>query len=155
MAYHSSLFSFLAFLGVFIFILLIFVVVLYVLSSYGLYKLALKQGIENCWLAWIPIANMYIVGRIIKTLKIDSYEIPRIELVLPIGWLVVYALKGIPLIGWLLSLAYFILILFALYKLYKIYKPEQAALWVVLSVILPFMGPIFIFMLRDCNPVEV
>jgi hypothetical protein len=137
----------------FVFIFFIVAVVLYVLVSMGLYKMALNQRLENPWLAWIPIADMYILGKLIKNLRIQTYEIPHIELVLPLGALVVAVLGNIPLIGWLINLAYIVLSLFALFKLYKMYKPEQAVLYLVLSIVLPFMGPIFIFMLRNNTPV--
>ena len=147
---EKTLFTFLAIWGFFAFIFLIIAVVLYVLVSLGLYKMAVNQKIENPWLAWIPIADFYILGKLIK---IQTYEIPHIELVLPIGCLAVAVLGSIPLIGWLLNLAYAVLCLFAIFKLYKMYKPEQAILYLVLSIVLPFMGPIFIFMMRNDSPV--
>jgi hypothetical protein len=60
--------------------------------------MAVNQKIENPWLAWVPIADMYILGRLIKNLKIQSYEIPRIELVLPIGCLAIGLLGDISFI---------------------------------------------------------
>jgi hypothetical protein len=150
----STLFAFLAIWGLLALIFLIIAVVLYVLLSLGLYKLAVNQRIENAWLAWIPIADMYILGKLIRNLKFDSFEVRKIELVLPIGGLAVAVLGDIALIGGLLNLAYIILCLFALFKLYKMYRPEQAVLWLVLSIILPFMGPIFIFIMRNDIPVS-
>ena len=125
---------------------------MYILASLGLYKLASNQGIQNPWLAWIPVANMYILGKIIKTLKIDTFEVPSIELILPIGSLVVGILNSVPVLGWILRLAYLVLCCFALHKLYKMYRPDQAVLWLILSIVLPFMGPIFLFIIRDDTP---
>ena len=50
--------------------------------------------------------------------------------------------------GILFAVLYF----FALHKLFTIYKPDQAVLWLVLSIILSFMGPIFIFIMRNEEP---
>ena len=36
----------------------------YVLSSLGLYTIAKRRGIGSPWLAWIPVANAWIVGSI-------------------------------------------------------------------------------------------
>lgn len=154
MNHDTSLFTFLALWGFFALIVLILILSMYVLSSMGLYRLAINQKLDRPWLAWIPIANMYILGSLIKSLKIDSYEIPNIELVLPIGFLLVMLFSSIPLIGWVINIAYFILCLFAIYKLYKMYRPDQAVVWLILSIILPFMGPIFIFIIRNDTPVS-
>lgn len=149
---HDPVFTLLAIGGIFAFITLILSIILYVLSSIGLYKLAINQNIINPWIAWVPIANLYILGSIVKNLKIDSYEIPKLELVLPIGCLLSILLKVIPLIGWIVSIAYFVLFLISLFKLYKIYRPSQAIVWIIISIILPFMGPIFIFIIRNDTP---
>lgn len=34
----------------------------YVLTAFGLYDMAKLRGIENPWLAWIPVANIWILG---------------------------------------------------------------------------------------------
>lgn len=151
---QDPIFTLLALGGIFALITLILSIILYVLSSIGLYKLATNQKINNPWIAWIPIANLYILGSIIKNIKIDSYEIPKIELVLPIGCLLSILLSPIPLIGWVISIAYFVLFLISVFKLFKLYRPSQAAIWLTISIILPFMGPIFIFIMRNDTPVE-
>lgn len=154
MSNEGTILAFLAIWGFMIFLIFILGILLYVLSSIGLCKLASNQKIENPWLAWIPIGNMYILGKLVKNLKIDALEIPSLELVLPLGFVAVMLFKHIPVIGWLISIAYSVLCLLAFYKLYKMYRPEQAVLWVVLSIVLPFMGPIFIFMMRNDTPVS-
>ena len=45
-------------------IALIFAVVTYVLSSVGIYTIAKRRGIKNPWMAWIPVANAWILGSI-------------------------------------------------------------------------------------------
>jgi len=143
----------LAVLGGFIFIVVLIAIACYVLMALGLYKLAKNRGIENPWLAWIPIAQYYTLGKLIGSLNIGGWQVPTVELFLPIGALVVMFLNWIPVIGWLLSLAYFVLYLFAIYKLYKMYRPQSAVLWLVLSIIFPFMGAIFLFVMRNDSPV--
>ena len=146
--------AFLAIFGALIFLFALIGIVLYILFAYAFYKMALNAGLENPWMAWIPILQWYILGKLIKSLKISTYQIPSIELVLPAATLIVMALNKVAVLGSLLSLANYILILFALNKLYKMYKPEQATLYTVLSI---FGLPIpFIFMsLKDLKPVEV
>lgn len=143
-------------LAIFTVSILIFILIsiaFYIIFAYALYKMAVNAGLENPWMAWIPILQWYILGKLIKTLKIGNYDIPSIELVLPVASLLVVVLNRIEIIGSLLSLANFILTLFALNKLYKMYKPDQATLFTVLSI---FGLPIpFIFMsIKDLKPAE-
>ena len=38
--------------------------VFFVLGAWGLYTLAKRRGIQKAWLAWIPIADLYVLGSI-------------------------------------------------------------------------------------------
>lgn len=49
---------------VFVLLLFIFSVVSYILSSVGMYTIAKRRGIQNPWLAWIPLGNVWILGSI-------------------------------------------------------------------------------------------
>ena len=55
---------FLVFYLIFVAIMLIFGAVAYVLQSLGLYTVAKRRCIHHCWLAWIPIGNMWLLGSI-------------------------------------------------------------------------------------------
>lgn len=39
-------------------------IVMYVFRSVGLYSIAKRRGIHNPWLAWIPVANLWVLGSI-------------------------------------------------------------------------------------------
>ena len=124
----------------------------YVFTALGLYAIAKNRGMENSWLAWIPIAQFYIIGDIVKELKFgNSFTIPRMELVLPLGALAAAILSWIPVLGWLVGIAYAVVAVYSLYILYKKYVPEQAVLYTVLF----FLFPIFIFIIRKKTPVEM
>ncbi len=56
--------GFLIFFLIFYLIILVFGLVSYVLSSAGMYTIAKRRGIHNPWLAWIPVANSWILGSI-------------------------------------------------------------------------------------------
>lgn len=51
-------------LGVFVLVVGLFVLVGYVFQSVGLYTLAKRRGIQNPWLAWLPVGNYWIAGSI-------------------------------------------------------------------------------------------
>jgi hypothetical protein len=142
-------------LGGFLIVLLILVsIALYLLLAFGLFKMGEKEKIEYSWLAFIPIAQLYVMGKLIKEIKLFRYVIPRHELVLPIAPLVYIILSKVPLIGFLLWLATAVLEIAALYYLYKRYKGENAIIMTVLSCVLFFMAPIFIFTMRDATPLD-
>lgn len=150
----NGAFAILAFLGAFAFIFFILVIVLYILASLGLYKLAQNAGIENPWLAWVPIGNLYILAKLVKSVKLGSFEVPRLEIVLPVGSIAVAVLGSIPVLGWLVYIAYLVLLVLVFYKLFCIYRPEQATLWIILSIVLSFIGmpAIFLFIMRNDRP---
>jgi heme A synthase len=126
-------------------------IVAYIFTALGLYKLAQKQGEPNAWLAWIPIAQLYIIGKIVNEVKLGTMTIPRMDLVLPLGALGVAVLSWIPVLGQLIALAYYALFIYTMYLLFKKYVPEQAVLYTVLSAIGLFW--IFIFIIRDKDQV--
>lgn len=129
-------------------------IALYIFVAFSLFKLAQKRGVDMPWLAWIPIAQMYIIGKLVKTVKISTFEIPSLEIVLPVGMLAYMLLSGIPVIGWLISLAYLILMLLTLNNLYKQYVPEQATLYTVLSILgIPI--PFFFLKFSKMDPISM
>jgi hypothetical protein len=141
--------------AVVIIIFLLAGIALYILGTFGLYSMGKRRGIELSWLAFIPVAQLYVVGAILKKLKIWGLEIPRPELTLPVAWLVVIILNKIAVIGFLASIANLILVIGAFYYLYKMYKGKDTAiLYTILSFILWFMLPIFLFTLRNTDPIE-
>ncbi|MEN1760274.1 hypothetical protein [Anoxynatronum sibiricum] len=142
-----------ALFGTFFLFFFLIAIASYVLAALGLYTMAQKRNIENPWVAWIPVAQLYILGKVIRTLNIGGYEVPQVELVLP-GIAIASAVLGmIPLIGTVISIAAAVVSLFALHKLYKLHRPDQAVLYLLLSIIIPFMGPVFIFLMRNDAPV--
>lgn len=138
----------------FILLSLLISIVFYVLFAYALYTMAVNRSLENPWIAFIPFIQLYILGKLIKSLSILDYDIPSIELVLPVAATLVILLNRIPIIGSLFSLANYILVLFALNKLYKLYKPDQATLYTILSIFgLPI--PFILMSLKNITPTEI
>lgn len=133
---------------------------LYILFALGLYGLAKTEETGNEWFAFVPILQLYIIGKILKEVNISTYTVPSLELVLPIAPLAVMVagriLEIIPILGALLSLilniAYFAFNIIVFYNFYKRYKGEQATVMTVLSVLLFFMGPIYIYNMRNSKP---
>lgn len=141
-------------LAVFGFFGVIIGIAVYVFYAFSLFKLAQKRGVENAWLAWIPIAQFYIIGKLVKTVKISTFEVPSLEIVLPVGFLAVMLLGAIPLIGWLIYLAYLVVMVLSMYNLYKQYVPENAVLYTILSIF-GITIPFFFLKFSKMEPVNV
>ena len=127
-------------------------IVLYVLMSVGLYRLATNAGIENAWLAWIPIGNLYIMGRLIDSIQLGSIEVPSLHIVLPVAFVVFLLFRRVAVLGPVLSLFMYVFMIICLYYLFRKYSSDKAVLYTVLGAVLPFLLPIFIFAIRDRRP---
>ncbi|MGE5630723.1 MAG: hypothetical protein ACM3TR_06440 [Caulobacteraceae bacterium] len=148
-------------MGGFISILFLIIAIgLYLLAAVGLYGLSKTENTGNEWFAFIPILQLYIVGKILREIKIGTYTVPMPELVLPLLPIAV-GIAGkiagiIPFLGnplqLLLNLALSVFFIIVLFNFFKRYMGEQAVLMTVLSVILFFMGPVYIFKLRNAKP---
>jgi hypothetical protein len=147
--YSSSL----AFLGGFLFVLAVLGIIMYVFMALGMYTMAKKLSIENPWMAWIPIANAYILGKIAgDKITIFNNDIPKLGLVLLAGGIGSAILSGIPVIGFLIVIAYAVVSYVALYKIYRIFTVNSAVLYLVLSIVLCFTSPFLIFFASKNEP---
>lgn len=147
-------------------------VAIYVFTALSLYTIARKRGIACPWLAWLPVANLWLLGSVsdqYRYLTHGQLKHKRVTLlVLDIAAIVlagclaatVFALIAgavsavIPLIVVLLLLlgvgvALTVVRFMALYDVYASCDPENAALYLVLSVIFRFLQPIFLFLSRN------
>lgn len=129
-------------------------IVFYVIMALGLMTMANNKGIENAWLAWIPIANLWIIGKIVETIEFGDRTFENAPMIMLGAFLASMFLSWIPLIGFLISIASAVIFYLAIYKIYKMYAPENATLYLVLSIIFAGIAmPIIFFKLKDESPV--
>ncbi|WP_286805228.1 DUF4190 domain-containing protein [Acetobacterium sp. MES1] len=145
-------------LGIILVVSLVIGLICYVFNSLGLYTMAKNRNLDNPWLAWIPLASSYLMGELINDdVSISTWHIPYAKLFLPLMGLaltVVMTILGfIPYLGAfmgiLLSLALSFYYYAAQFWLYSIYDKDHRVLYLVLSIIFPFLGPIFVFVIRN------
>ena len=128
-------------------------IAVYVFFAFSLSRLAQSRNVDMPWLAWIPIAQMYIIGKLVKSVKVSNFEIPSLEIVLPAAMLVFVLLRGITVLGFLITIAFYALLLLSLYNLYKQYLPENAVAYTILSIFgIPV--PFFFLKISKLNPIE-
>ncbi len=147
--------DFIAVVYAIMFFLIVPAIILYVLSSIALYRLATNKGISSPFLAWIPYGRDYLLGEIIdEKVLFFSPVIPYAQWILLIGPVAISILSFAQPVGLICSVVFALYAYCAHYRLFKLYRPNSAMLYIVLSVIFPFLLPIFIFVIRNDEPEE-
>jgi len=137
--------------GVFSFFFFVVAVVFYVLKSIALQTLAAKRGIENPWLGWIPIADLYIMGLLVNEMDVFGYHLDNLGLWCPVIFVGGGILVNLPILGALICVALLVFSALFAYKLFEIYT-SQAVLYTVLSILL-CLFPVFLFIIRNNDPI--
>ena len=157
----------------FLLLAMAFAIAAYVLGSLGLYTVAQRRGIRRSWLAWVPLGNMWILGSLS-----DQYQYiargkvkNRRKIILTLGiilfaiyflWLfatIICAVAGGE-IGAALVMLFGLLVIavvaiwlavceyMAYYDLFKSCEPDNAVLYLVLSILFSVSLPFFVFACR-------
>lgn len=131
-------------------ILIALAVVMYIFESLAIYRIAKNRGIENPWLAWIPIGSAWIVG------KIGDYYLEREgnggkNLAV---WLICIQAAGVvlswvPFLPYVTSVAATVLMYICIYKFYQSVAPKNATVMLVLSIIFSVALPFILFANRN------
>lgn len=136
-----------------IFITIIFIVIFYLLKAIGLMKISKNLDQQNSWLAFIPVANSYLLGKLIfkefwlvlvlTILDIIHFAVPhsiRFAYVSGDAFLMLTSI---------VSILYLALYYIALYKLYA--KISDKAIIMIIFTVLTFglAAPIFLFAIRN------
>ena len=160
-------------------LVMIWGILVYVLTALGLHTVAKRRGIQNPWLAWIPIADSWILGSIsdqyqyvvkgkvtnrrkimlglsIGTLCVGgvSYVVQTLTTILGAGeletmGLLVVLTMLVGLTNAVLSITNVVFTHIALYDLYSSCCPENNVLLLVLGIIFGVLRPFFIFFNRN------
>lgn len=188
MMYHSDFERFLDFFaaafGIIIAVAAIVALVAlaeYILQGMALYRMAQNAGLSTPVLAWIPVANGYLLGMLCeRAMYRRSGKTWKFSVILPVmqvlalldggafslltglaeeaydyGYGGFWGHAALPELGSLLGLAAAGLTAFALYNLYWDYAQGREVLFTVLSVVFGGMGRAIILMtLRDRVPIS-
>lgn len=134
-----------AIIGFILFFLLIGIIC-YIFLAIGLMKMAENSGIKNAWLAWIPIANCYIMGELV-TSKLKGNG-GKYALWASIATLV---LSWVPILGGILGIAFAVFMFVLYYWIYQKYS-KNPILHLILSIIISPYAAFAIFALRNNEP---
>ena len=148
-------------------------IAIYVFTALSLYTVAKRRGIAAPWLAWVPVANLWVLGSIsdqYRYLTQGQMKHKRVTLLIwecvscaMIAGVVVSAflavagesvqaivtLLSLVLVMLVVAIVYAVLYFMALYDVYASCDPQNAALYLVLSIFFRFLVPVFLFISRD------
>lgn len=146
-------------------IVLLVAIAFYVLESLSVYTIAKRRGIKNPGLAWVPIANYWVLGcisdqykyvakgqiqnrrKVMLTLAITSAVLSiistSVEYYVP-GLAVVLSLANYGV-----SIAAMVFWYMALYDLFNSCNPKNSVLFLVLSILLGVIRPFFLLACRN------
>ena len=161
-----------AFAGAYIAVLLAMAAGSVVINGIAPYKMAKNAGIPRPWLAFIPIAQGYIFGLLAqRSLYFHTGKrtpLAKINLLLPAGLLVCTLLIGvfsamdagllIGLLGLVLcvgSIASMVYLYYTYYYVFKDYAPDNAVLFLILSIIFPVAFLVIMLIHMNVVPVSV
>lgn len=171
-----------AFILVIWLIVLAWLIVVYVFSSIAIYKLSSSRGYKNAWLAWIPLANNYVLGSIADS--IDGYNGKKSYFrhilfwgqLVPFATSVIMGIVGVSLgimseastvasnvaaaMSWPVMAVFYVISIgvpiavsivsyIVFYKIYNDYAPQNAVVFLVLSIFINVLPPFFLFAIRN------
>lgn len=156
-------FEFLGFLGIafffILFVIFVFSIISYIFSAIGLYTMAKKRNLSHPWMAWIPILDLHLQGQLVNDdISIGSWHIPYAKLFLPLFPIVLgllgslfwsFSSFGGSFLLFVLYLGFVFYNAVSLFWLFSIYSPQNRIVFLVLSILFPFLSSIFIFAIRN------
>lgn len=90
--------------------LIIISCIAYLFLSLVLYKRAVQKKLSNKWESFIPIGNLWILGKVINSFKLGKNRYYNAEYRLTVASLVFLITAKIPVIGLMVGTAYFVLL---------------------------------------------
>ena len=160
-----ALFSNVIIVCVFIIPLILLILAAYILPAIGLYNLAKRAGYDKPWLAFIPIAQVYLEfvlpHKHFKVLFIDTDKRENAALITILvsllGTTVIAGLNVIPAFGQILDVALSVFLISMSwrkkYDLLRTYRPEETAMPLsIMGTIIPLVYEIMLLVMMKDEP---
>lgn len=138
------------------FMLLIFVILftLYIFGSIGLMAIAKKLNITGGWMAWLPIFNFYLLGKVAFNkgagwfLAISGLLSGNYNLTVNDEQVASSPILPAPLNSFL-SLAFVVFLFTSLYKVYNKFSDKAGIMTVTSVLTFGLLSPIYLFAIRN------
>lgn len=166
------------FLWTVIFISVVLSLIFYILSCMGLMKIADKNGIRYSYLAWIPIVNLFLFGKLGFKSTVTAIIFFILSLIYPYSFflsictIVVGPSSNIPALNAtyytnstnvnnallfimsIIAIIFIIMYLIALYRIYKKMSTKAVMMFICSLLTSGLLIPIFLFAIRN-NPLRI
>lgn len=125
--------------GTFLVLFIILAILIYIYTAWALMDIAKRLKTKNAWLAWIPIANVYLMAKMAKKSPWPLW--------LLLLWIPALLIFVSPVIGWIFFvLAIIGTIIFGIFQYIWIWKICEArgrpGWWAILSLVASVLGAI-------------
>ncbi len=165
---------------IFLLVMLAIYVVEYIFMAIGLSGVAKNLGIRNAWLAWIPFTSVWVLGRAsdeaherntavkgncTKWLMImmgSTLAVALVSIVLSVfsafpldeELLLLVALLQlvVSIVNLVIAIPYAVVTYVCYYRIYKLCYPNQAVLFLLLSIFVSVTAPFLLFACRNKVP---
>lgn len=101
--------------------------ILYLLKAYGIYKIAKRLDIESPWIAFIPVVNVFTLGRIAET-KFEGKK------KLPYGWILLGLQLAESLISYVSVFRFVKAVIYVIGRLSEAFTHEDALRYLFASI---------------------
>ncbi len=142
--------SIIAIILIFGLIALLIGIISYIVVAYSYMVMANNSGIENSWLAWIPLANLWIIGELVSERLNNKGGL--IYLLVTLANTVIFLF--IPIIGILSGIAFLIFTIYIYYLVFKKFS-NNPILHTIFSFIIPLYVVIVLFVIRNNRPAKI
>lgn len=147
-------------------IIMLLCIIGFVLQGIPLYKMAKNRGMQYPWLAFVPYGCNYIMLNIpTKPFNLFNFFVLRDRMTLFLYYLI-FTIGGsfivnifayIPVVGIIITIAYLILSILVSYQItkdiYDTYETDNTTLLAVLSMFIPFMQLILMYVYMNREPI--
>ena len=118
----------------------------FIITAVGLYQIAFQRKLPSPWLAWIPIARLYLLGLLIgQTLPISArWHVPYIQIVLMVSTAFMILGSG-SVLGGIFTVLTIVLVVLSFIALFRQYGERRAIFYGVLAGV-PYLEIIGCFM---------
>jgi len=155
----------LAVLGAFLLLVIVVAaaaaVTVYVLQALALQTMAKRRGMDNTWLAWVPVGSSWLLGAMADDINARQGKKTSYGIVLLVttaacmgAGVSLFLIPFLGLFSGLFSIAVMVVYYIALYEIYRDYAPKNAVPYLVLSILLGIQW-LLLFLLREKRPLTL
>ncbi len=128
--------------------------VFYIYSGIGLMKITNKMGEKGSWMAWVPVLNLYLIGKLafskIVGCIIAILFVLGVKFSSTVNGETVESVTILPApLNTIAAFALGILILASLYKIYVKFSKKAVILLILTILSFGFLAPKFLFDIRN------